>query len=189
MFGGVLALRVHLLANPCAHLFYVGEISQLLRKLIVQLRQALLLNGLNLHGVGERLSGKPFVAVIIGIMNVEGTLITGGSTAQILGELRHRALSADLDQNVIHVYRLAFTGFGLSIQGDLGKVTLGQWAPFDRRKRRVLFAQISNCLLYFFIGDSDGGLVGANLLVAFDLDLGHDFEGGFESQRFAFAEM
>src|SRR5439155_553500 len=43
--------------------------------------------------------------------------------------------------------------------------------------------------LHFFISNGNGGLIGAKLSVAFDLDLWHDLETGFEPQRFTFMQV
>src|SRR5947208_13852307 len=70
-FGSVSTLSFHLLANSFAYVSYICEISHILRELIVQLRQAFLLDGLNLNSVGKSLSCKPFIGVVIGKINFE----------------------------------------------------------------------------------------------------------------------
>ena len=78
---------------------------------------------------------------------------------------------------------------GLAIERDLGEVAIGQRPAFDRGEGGVLLAQAVQRLLDFFIGHGDFRLLGAQLLVAFDLDLGHHFEAGLEAQRLVVVQV
>ena len=49
----------------------------------------------------------------------------------------------------------------------------------------MLLAHAVERLLDFLVGDGDLRIVGAQFLVAFDLDLGHHLEAGLEAQRLA----
>ena len=53
----------------------------------------------------------------------------------------------------------------------------------------MLLAHAVERLLDFFIGDRDLRLVGAQLFVSLDFDLGHDFEAGFEAQGFVVLQL
>ncbi len=111
--------------------------------------------------------------------------------AQILRELRHRILPADLDQDLIHVYGLSLITRVLwpAVHRGLCKVAVLQWTSFDRTECRVLLANALQRLLDLFILYDDLGMFRAQFLVSLDVDLGHDLEAGLKRQRFAFVNM
>ena len=78
---------------------------------------------------------------------------------------------------------------GLAVERNLGVVAVGQRPAFDRSEGRVLLAHAVQRLLDFFVGDRDLRLVGAQILVALDLDLGHHFKAGFEAQGFVVLQV
>ena len=182
-------LRLHVLANLLPHLVDVRELAEFLGEVIVHLRQILLLDGMNLHRVHERLARKPLVRRVFGIRHFECALFAGGCAAQVLGELWHGVFAPNLDEDFVHVHRLCvgrvISILRLAIHGSLGEVALRQRASFHRRERRVLLANTGERLLDFVIADCDLGFVGAQFLVAFDGNLRHHFEAGLEPQWFA----
>ena len=142
-----------------------------------------LLNGLNLHGVDERLAGQALVGDVLGITHFELALVSGIGAAQVLGELRNCVLAADLDQHFIHVHGLGFivAVFWFAVHGSLGEVAFGQRPSFHRRIGGVLLAHAVQGLFDFFVFHHDFRVVGAELLVTFDYDLGEDLEAGLEA--------
>src|SRR5207302_8535361 len=54
--------------------------------------------------------------------------------SQVFIEFRHCVLAANLYQDVVHVHRLAFPIFGLTIERDLGKITFRKRTTFEDRK-------------------------------------------------------
>ena len=77
----------------------------------------------------------------------------------------------------------------LAVHGGLGEVSVGQWAAFHRGVSGVLFADVGQRIFYFFVFYDDLGVVGAQLFVAFDDDVGHDLELGLESQRLSVVDV
>ncbi len=77
----------------------------------------------------------------------------------------------------------------LAVHGSLGEVAVGQGAAFNRGERRMLLAHVVQRFLDFLVFYFDFRMVGAQLLVALDLDLGHDLEAGLEAQRLAIMNM
>ena len=168
-----------------------GELAQLFGEVVVQLGQTLLLDAIDLHGVDESLAGKPLVGGVFGIAHVEGALLAGRSAGQVLGKFRNRVLAADFDQHVVHVhgirfgFRDVFAIFGLAVHRGLGEVALGQRASFDGGVGRVLLAHAVERLLDFLVGDGDLRLVGAQIFVALDLNLGQHFKRSLEGEGLA----
>ena len=75
--------------------------------------------------------------------------------------------------------------FRLAVHGGLGEVAVGQRTSFDRGEGGVLLAHVVQRVFDFFILYDDLRMVGAQLFVALDHDLGHDLEAGLEAQRLA----
>jgi hypothetical protein len=124
-------------------------------------------------------------------VHVEGPLIARVCSAKIVRELRHGVLTGDLDENIVHVYGLSSVvfAFGLSIEGNLGKVAVLNDAAFYRRVRRLAFLQSLELILNILFGDGDFGVLGSEFLVPSNLDLRHDFETGLEMQTLAIMDM
>src|SRR6202011_1973624 len=159
----MLPFRLHVLANLFADLVEAGELAQFLGEIVIQFGQIFLLDGLNLHGVDERLAGQALVGDVLGITHFKLALFSGIGAAQILGEFRHRVLATDFDQDFIHVYGLGLvvTVFWLSVHGSLSEVALGQRPSFDRRVGGMLFAHAVQRRFDFFVVHDDFGMFGA----------------------------
>ncbi len=73
--------------------------------------------------------------------------------------------------------------FRLPVHRSLGEVALGQRPSFHCSVGRMLLAQAGERLFDFLVGDGNLRLIGAQIFVAFDLNLGQHFEAGLESKR------
>ena len=86
LLGLVLALAVDALADGVPQFVHGAEIAQVLRELVVQLRQFLAPDALH-HGVEtDGLARQPLLAVILGVGDVEFLFLPGRQAAEVLGE-------------------------------------------------------------------------------------------------------
>ena len=119
-----------------------------LAKCVVQFGQALLLDGLHLHRVGERLAGETLVGEVLGIVDIEGPLVARGGSAQVLGEFGHGVLAARSPPGFRPCGPACLRHlFGLAVERDLGEVAIRERTAFDRSEGGVLLAQMpfSDC--------------------------------------------
>src|SRR5262245_13223735 len=145
VFGFALSVLPLFLLHAVADALLEGiqgfKIPQRLGKGIVQLRQALALDGLHLCGVGKGSASEALVGEILGIAHVEGTFLARVCPAQVLSKFRQGIGAADFYQDVVHLYALAALLLGRSCETDLGKVAISKRSALDGIKVRMLLTQ------------------------------------------------
>src|SRR5581483_6175961 len=94
-FRTALLFRFQLFANLLLQFVKRSKFSHLLGKIVIVLRQVLLLDCLHIDGVGERLSSEPFIRKIFGIGDLERLALTRAGSLQILRELTYGVGAAD----------------------------------------------------------------------------------------------
>ncbi len=99
--------------------------AELLGKIVVELGQGALLDGLHFHFVGDGLAGQLGLGVIGGIDDLGLQLLAGFGAAQGAGEGLDSVLAADLDQRVFAGDRARLgVAFDLALIGDLRPVAV-----------------------------------------------------------------
>src|SRR5580698_4697640 len=149
-----------------------------------------MLDGADLHGVGKGLPRQALVLRIFGIVHVEGAFVTGVRSTQMLGELGHRVLAADLNQNLVHVNGLTIASgslwtFRIAIERSLREISFRERAPLNRIKLRMLLAQIVERLLNIRFRNGNLRFICAQFFVAFEFDFRQYLKRRLKAQRLA----
>src|SRR5579885_1779342 len=184
----VLALGKNRLADRLAQFLHVAIVPQILRELVIQLGQFLLADAFDRGLETHSFAGQTRRTVVGRIRDIELLGFAGREAAKVIAKSFQRVGAADLQDHFVLFDRLALHP-GDTFQRHHGIIAVFQGPRVDVPVVGFLLPDLLDALVYVFIADRRLLVGHLHTFVIVQLNLGRDFEFGFEPERLAIVEV